>query len=261
MDCYANVSFNQPMLSSCAVWSSNDIFINTYDTICFADTLNNRILTCTSSITGLGIGGSCYGLFVDINGALYCSSRSDNIVVKISLTNTVVGYTITAGDSGTGQRTNELDSLQGIFVDESFLLYVADSNNDRVQMLQPGNTSGTTILTGAIILDTPTDVTLDGQDHLYVVDSRKDRIIAGESSNFRCVVGCSSGTSTSNDQLNRPQAFSFDSHGNIFVTDRNNGRTQIFYLLTNVCANNSTSSTPTTILTTTLLPTVTKTAR
>ena len=292
-----DVSFNQPMLSSCAVWSSNgttfvssptigsdflDIFIDTNDTIYFADTLNNRILiwlaydtnassvingsfkrpyslfvtvdgdiyiddgkfnnrivywtsNSTSSVTGLGMGGSCYGLFVDINGALYCSSRSDNIVVKISLSNAGVAYTIIAGDSRAGQRANELDSPQGIFVDESLILYVADSNNDRVQMLQPGNTSGTTIPTGAIILDTPTDVALDGEGHLYVVDSRKGRIIAGKSSNFRCVVGCSSGTSASNNQLNRPQAFSFDSHGNIFVTDRNNGRIQIFYLLTNVC--------------------------
>jgi DNA-binding beta-propeller fold protein YncE len=121
-------------------------------------------------------------------------------------------------------------------VDINFNLYVADSNNQRIQMFQSGQANATTVAggPGTFILSYPIDVILDADGYLFIVDSGNQRIIGSGPAGFRCIVGCS-GYGSSSYQLAYPQSMAFDSYGNIFVMDNDNSRIQKFVLTADSC--------------------------
>jgi len=204
---------------------------------------NNEVDKWTLNATGGGVNvmmvaDSCYGLFIDLNNTLYCSIQNDNQVLKHSLQSNGTSSSIIAGTSSSGLTSTQLNAPGGIFVDFNFNLYVADSNNNRIQRFALGQSNATTVAgngVGNISLDTPTDVVLDADRYLFIVDSKNNRIIGQGLYGFRCLVGCSTSGGSYSDQLNQPQSISFDNNGNIFVSDTNNNRFQKFLLATNSC--------------------------
>lgn len=81
----------------------------------------------------------------------------------------------------------------------------------------------------------PTDVVLDVDGYLFIVDSGNNRIVGSGSTGFRCIVGCSGTGGLGSNQLYIPQIMAFDSYGKIYITDCGNNRTQKFLLATNSC--------------------------
>jgi hypothetical protein len=144
----------------------------------------------------------------------------------------------TFGTGICGNATNMLCNPVGIFVNTNFDLYVADSSNNRIQLFKSGESNATTIIingtSGPITLLNPRGVVLDADEYLFIVDTANDRIIGSDVNGFRCVAGCSGAGSEAN-QLSLPQILSFDSYGNMFVSDSNNNRIQKFILSTNSC--------------------------
>ena len=206
----------------------------------FVGTSSSRVETWSSNATvAVPIISfcNCWGLFIDIANTLYCSALSLNQVVSKSL-NSDDNTMTTFGTGICGNTSNMLCSPHGIFVHINFDLYVADCGNDRVQMFKSGQSNATTIAvsgaSGTITLNCPKGVVLDGDDHLFIVDSYHDRIVGSDASGFRCVVGCSARGSAAN-QLFQPQTISFDSYGNMFVADTYNNRIQKFVLSSNSC--------------------------
>ncbi len=193
----------------------------------------------TSGVTVMNVSGSCYSLFVDINNTLYCSLGSLNQVVKASLNNLGSLSTVAAGTGVAGSASNMLNDNHGIFVDINLNLYIADSGNDRIQLFQSGQSSGSTLVgkgaTATVTLNYPAAIVLDADGNLFIADTNNDRIIRSDSSGFRCIVGCSGSSGSASNELNRPWSLSFDSYGNLFVTDQNNSRIQEFILATNSC--------------------------
>ncbi len=100
-----------------------------------------------------------------------------------------------------------------------------------------GQLSGTTVAESAITiaLNQPSGVVLDADNYLFIVDCGNNRIIGSGPNGFRCVAGCSGLSGSSANQLYSPGMLSFDSYGNIFVTDRDNNRIQKFLLATSSC--------------------------
>ena len=102
-------------------------------------------------------------------------------------------------------------------------------------------TNGTTVAgSGAawpVILLWPTDVILDGNGYLYIVEYNNHRVIASGPNGFRCIIACTGTTGSAANQLAGPIGLSFDSQGNLFVTDYSNNRVQKFALVTNSCGN------------------------
>ncbi|CAF0755960.1 unnamed protein product [Rotaria sordida] len=195
-------------------------------------------LNATKSVPVMYVNGSCSSLFIDIDNTLYCSLGKLDQVIKRSLNSVSNTTTIVAGNGSPGSASHMLDIPWGIFVDAKFNLYVADCGNNRIQRFQLGQLNGTTLAgngaPGTIILSCPSRIVLDDDGYLFIVDMLNHRIIGSGPHGFRCVVGCSGEGSASN-QLFFPTSFSFDSYGNMFVTDTRNTRIQKFFLSINFC--------------------------
>ena len=186
----------------------------------------------TSGQLVMAVNTTCRGLFIDANNTLYCSSSTHEVVTMPLNSHGSVPVRV-AGNGISGTASNQLNNPYGIFVDLCFNLYIADYGGNRVQRVSSGQTNATTMaglgVSGTFDLITPTDVVLDGNGYLFIVDHGKNRIVGSGPSGFRCVAGCTT-AGNAPDQLNGPQGMSFDNHGNIWVADSDNHRIQKFTL-------------------------------
>ena len=112
-----------------------------------------------------------------------------------------------------------------------YMWQIADNN--RIQLFQSGQLNATTVAgntssTITISLNCPTGIVLDADKHLFIVDNSNHRIVGSGPNGFRCLVGCNGTGGSASDQLSYPMSLSFDSYGNIFVTDTGNNRIQKF---------------------------------
>ena len=201
--------------------------------------INQWALNSSSKISTLYAGGDCYDLFLDRNDSLYCVLNLLHKVIRRSLNSTDNRTDVVAGTGYLGIAQYMLNSPMGIFVDTHYNLYVADSSNNRVQLFYSGQLNGITVAGSAapdtIILNYPTDIVLDGNGYLFIVDGDNHRIIRSSPNGFLCIAACSGTAGSQLDQLYLPSVMAFDSYGNIFVTDTLNNRTQKFLLATNFC--------------------------
>ncbi|CAF3962897.1 unnamed protein product [Adineta steineri] len=191
----------------------------------------------------MNVNSSCFGLFIDINDTLYCSMPSQHKVIKRWLNDSKRILTTAAGTGIRGSASNQLNLPYGIFVDLNFDLYVVDTQNNRIQLFKHGGLNGTTIVgkgssNNIISLDRPTGIVVDADKYVFIVDRYNHRIVRAGSNDIRCIIGCGKEGSQSH-QLSYPVNLSFDSYGNIFITDRANGRIQKFDFLLNSCENSS----------------------
>jgi hypothetical protein len=191
----------------------------------------------TNSTPVMYVSSSCFGLFIDVYDNLYCSMLNCHQVVMKSLHSSVSTSTIVAGTGCPGSASNMLNNPRGIFVDINLNLYCADWANNRIQFFIAGQLNGTTVAGNgvSITLNAPTGIILDADGYLFILDDSDSRIVGSGPNGFRCLVGCSTPGSASY-QLQNPQGFSFDSYGNMFVTDGSNYRIQKFFLATNSCS-------------------------
>lgn len=195
--------------------------------------------TSFSSLIYLSSGSRCFGLFVDITNNLYCSQQNQHQVVTKLLSDPSKIVNIVAGSGCPGSASHQLDSPAGIFVTIILDLYVADCDNDRIQLFRSGEVNASTVVgngaSGTFTIFRPTGITLDADGYLFIVDQLNHRVIGSGPGGYRCVVGCLGSGGTRSNLLNQPFTMSFDSLGNIFVTDRGNDRIQKFILLNNSC--------------------------
>ena len=231
-----NISSSPYNLYSLFVTTTGDIYADTYNS-------NESVSKWTSNSTvGIPVMYTCQicgDLFVDISNTLYCAMSYSHQVVTKSLNSASNALTIVAGTGTAGSASNMLDNPFGIFVDVNFDLYVADYNNNRIQLFQSGQRNGITVAgngaSGTITLNNPTAIVLDADKHLFIADHYNHRIIGSDSNGFRCLFGCSGGGPASS-PLFLPWSLSFDSDGNMFVTDFGNHRVQKFSLITSLCS-------------------------
>ncbi|CAF1071686.1 unnamed protein product [Adineta steineri] len=235
-----NISRGSNISYSIFVGNNDDLYV---DNGLYNDRVDKWSLNATNSSIAMYVNKYCRGIFVDMVNNIYCSIGFLNKVIKKPLNNDVNITTIAAGTGNNGSGSYMLSDPRGIFVDIKFNLYVADCGNNRIQFYRPGNLNGTSLagskVPGTITLNCPTDIILDGDGDLFIVDSYNYRIVRSGLTGFQCLFGCT-GTSTSTfgsaaDQLNRPCSLSFDSDGNIYVADTYNNRIQKLLLATNSC--------------------------
>jgi hypothetical protein len=131
------------------------------------------------------------------------------------------------GGSGTGN--GQFGGPQGIAIDLTDNIYIADTLNHRIQKF---NTSGTFVTkwgangTGDVQFDNPAGVSVDALGDVYVADTNNNRI-QKFSATGAFISSC--GTSgTGNGEFAGPQDVGADSSGNYYVADTGNDRVQKF---------------------------------
>ncbi|CAF1188688.1 unnamed protein product, partial [Adineta ricciae] len=200
------------------------------------------------------ISSYCNGLFIDANDTLYCSINQAHVVVKRSLNSNSSATSIAAGKSNnSGYALDKLYKPNGLFVDNDFNLYVADSGNARIQRFQLDQLNATTIVGNgsnqSVPLSYPTGIMFDADNNLYIADYHANRIIIFAAGGYRCLPSCSTTAGPGSTQLNAPSCMAFDRYGNMFVADQLNGRVQKFTLLTNSCDSTTLAPSTTQVIT------------
>ncbi|CAF3889005.1 unnamed protein product [Adineta steineri] len=192
----------------------------------------------TAGISVMTVKAACWGLFVDIYNNIYCSQYTIHQVVTKSLNSNSNMWIVAAGTDCQGSTSNTLYNPRGIFVDTDLNLYVADYNNNRIQLFLSNQLNAITVAgTGAsstITLSGPSGVVLDADGYLFITDTTNQRIIGSGPNGFRCLVGCSQAIGSASNQFHFPVTMVFDTYGNMLVTDDFNHRVQKFYLTTNI---------------------------
>ncbi len=118
-----------------------------------------------------------------------------------------------AVDPGTQMAIGSGLTAQGLAVDLSDNLYVADAAGKQVVLIASPVSSPTPLLTG---LNNPNQVALDGDGNLYVADTGNNRI-AEKPANGSASVSLGTG-------LSAPQGLAIDRAGNLYIADTGNNR-------------------------------------
>jgi sugar lactone lactonase YvrE len=177
---------------------SAGLAIDLQKTIYLSDQSNNRVMkwkqnaTYGTLIAGTGVNGtssqqlSCpYGLYLDeLNSYLYIADMCNHRIQRYYL-GVTTNVTTVAGGNGPGSGNHQLNGPNGVCVSKNTgAIYIADTNNNRIQRWSPGATSGVTIAgivgtngTGSTLLNSPVAVALSSNESfLYVSDTNNNRV-------------------------------------------------------------------------------------
>ena len=254
----ASAQLNSP--TGVAVDSSGNLYI--------ADSLNCRVRKMASggaisTVAGNGLlsssgdGGPAVkaqlntplGVAVDAAGSQYIADSLNNIVRKVAANGVIAAFagTGTAGSSGDGGAATsaQLNGPQGVAVDATGNLYIADTQNHRVRKVSGGNIttvagSGTAGFAGdgasatGAQLNAPFGVAVDASGNLYIAEFSNNRVRKVDSKgNITTAAGNGvagySGDSGAamNAQLNGPQGVAVDAAGNLYIADTGNNRVRL----------------------------------
>ena len=229
------ISNNVPGIRSIFVSINGEVYVGNGNdgSVTKANLNENRTVPITS------FNRSCFGLFIDLNHTIYCAMGHIHLVAKRSLVDNTTGLTIVAGTGVNGSAPDMFNFPCGIFVDTNFIVYVADTDNHRVQLFHAGEKNGTTVAGAGApnggILNRPHALVLDGNGYLFIIEHGAHRLTVSGPNGFQCVAGCNGTPGSASNQLKFPVALALDSYGNIFVSDRDNNRIQKFMVATNTC--------------------------
>ncbi len=185
------------------------------------------------------------GVVLDIQGNAYISVQYEVLRVGASTgTLTLVAGNGTAGFSGDGESAvnAQLGRPTGLALDASGNLYIADSVNNRVRVVNTNGSiatvagngtagySGDNIAATSAALNQPQGVAVDSFGNLYIADTGNNRIRKVTNGVITTVAGDGiegyggdsvAATATG---LNQPQGVAFDSAGNLYIADTGDNR-------------------------------------
>ncbi|MFY0593159.1 SMP-30/gluconolactonase/LRE family protein, partial [Roseivirga sp.] len=173
------------------------------------------------------------GLALDAAGNIYVADGNNNSIRKI--TSAGVVSILAGGSSGSTDGSGAAAKFQnpnGLAVDLSGNIYVADGNNNSIRKITPagvvstlaGGTNGTADGSGTSAhFNYPTGVAVDASGNVFVADRYNNRIRkitpAGVVTTFAGTTsGDSDGTGTAA-QFSAPGAIALDGSGNLYVAD------------------------------------------
>jgi sugar lactone lactonase YvrE len=174
----------------------------------------------------------------DAVGNVYVADAQNNRIRKVGtdgMVSTIAG-TDTAGYRDGRGSLALFNFPSGIALDSRGNLFVSDASNFRIRRISPegevftfagsgrqGNTDGDASIA---LFEFPTDMVIDGQDNLYVLDQSRIRKISPEgfvSTIAGTVDGFLDGDGSSA-KFFTPYGLGIDANGNIYVADTNNNR-------------------------------------
>ena len=162
---------------------------------------------------------SVYGIATSPNGTIFVSEHHKNH--QIHVFDAQRKHIGTIGQRGSGQ--GQLKYPYGLAVDSDGLVYVANCNNNRIEVLREDGSFVRQIGVGE--LNRPWNVTINNK-HVYVADTFNHRVamFTLEGQLVRTIGSPGSGPG----QFNDPSAVAFSPDGDMYVADKNNHRIQVF---------------------------------
>ncbi|GAB3499066.1 hypothetical protein GCM10027341_21570 [Spirosoma knui] len=177
-------------------------------------------------------------MYVDGSGYLYVAEMNNHRIQKFPPNSTsATNGTTVAGGNGSGNAANRLARPSAVYVDGSGNIYVADTDNRRIQKFPPNSTSatnGTTVAggngygTNANQLTTPTGIYVGG-GNLYVADQANHRIQkfgpnSTSATSGSTVAGATNSSGNALNRLAQPTGVYVDGSGYLYVADMDNHR-------------------------------------
>jgi streptogramin lyase len=239
-------SFYKPF--SVAVDGSNNVYV--------ADAGNNVIRKITpdgtvSTFAGTGIAGSAdgtdtatfnspMGVAVDQSGNVYVADYGNDIIRKITpagAVSTIAGKVGVSGAADGADTAARFNLPEGIAVDASGNVYVADNSNNEIRKITSSGVVSTLAGKGSAgkangngtsaSFNSPFGLAVDASGNIYVADSGNNLIrkitpggavttFAGSGSKG---AGDATGTQAT---FNTPAGIAIDASGNVYVSDENN---------------------------------------
>jgi sugar lactone lactonase YvrE len=177
--------------------------------------------------TGVSLFGPL-GVTVDAAGNLFIGDSTDHRVCKV-YTNGLL--TTVAGDGSFGYSGDggpaiyaRLDYPDGVAVDASGNLFIADTDNDAIRRVATNGIIST--LVGNASLNCPSGVALDASGNLFIADSQDNRIYKVDPNELLSVVAgigfpgdYGDGGPATNACLDDPAGVAVDAAGNLYIAD------------------------------------------
>ena len=171
-------STTRTSVAGLAISRPRDIAVGPDGKIYLLDSGNKRILQATdASATAWTVWrtdtswGNPYGLDVAADGTVYVADTDNHRIVKIPTSGSPVSF----GAYGTG--SGQLRSPRDVAVAADGKMFIADTDNHRVVILRPDGTHYATLALAPLV-GTPQKVIVDASNHIFVVDSQLNTVIA-----------------------------------------------------------------------------------
>ncbi|NEN85356.1 fibronectin type III domain-containing protein, partial [Paenibacillus elgii] len=229
------------------------VSVDSSDNIYVADTGNHRIqkLMAATGVwsecgggagTGPGQFSSPSEVAVDSSGNVYVADAGNHRIQKLTIATGAWSEWKRSG-GGSGSVLGEFNNPKGVAVDGSGNVYVADSNNERVQRLDISSNSWSEwIYIGGVVgkglgeFKYPNGVAVDSGGNVYVADFGNHRIqklevATGAWSEWKKSSG-REGSALG--EFDGPTDVAVDSRGNVYVSDFYNHRVQKLTVATGV---------------------------
>ena len=114
--------------------------------------------------------------------------------------------------------TGSLMSPSGIAVDAAGNIYIADTGNNEIVLVNPQGVASVLTITLSPALSSPAGITVDGAGNLYIADTGNNRVVKVTFAGASSVVSMGSVT------LNAPKGIAVDPSGNLFIADTGNNQ-------------------------------------
>ena len=168
------------------------------------------------------------GVAVDSSGNVYVADTGNSTIRKITAAGVVTTLAGTAGSIGNADGTGaaaRFDHPQGVAVDSSANVYVADTSNHTIRKI---TALGVVTTLAGNAVSYPSGVAVDSFGNVYVADTGNHTIrkittagvvttLAGSDNDY----GNADGTGSAA-QFNYPRGVAVDRFGNVYVADTNN---------------------------------------